>query len=222
MASPSIVQNTVGRNPVTNQGSPTTSITNAAATWRGRSPMTTVPYPQVPGLMWQGKGQGRFSLIETVPPKDVRFARGPRLVPQRGTLDAWVRGPTNDGVRYFLQLGPERTTDSTSFISIGVAAGSKTPFFGIMDKDLSIVGVIVAASLPELVAGKLHHIEFSWDAAAGTIAARVDGTDVPPGDFTTDPGGTPWDPGVPVEAWLSKETWERDIELVQVSSNYIL
>lgn len=225
MASPPITQNTVGSNPVTNMRAPTTLP--HVASWLGRSPMTTVPYPQVSGLMWQGKGQGNFSLIEAVPPKDVRFSRGPRMSPSKGTLDVWVVAPTSGSIRYFLLLGSDDTTflgaDLGSF-RLGVSATNRLTG-SIRDETDTVVAAFTDATLFALVAGTTYHIQLSWDANQGVVEAAINGASINGGDYTTAPGA-PWDPARPTRANLYKGTtapaWNANIPLVQISSQFLL
>lgn len=225
MASPPITQNTVGINPVTNMGTPTTSPN--LASWLGRSPMTTAAYPQVPGLMWQGKGQGNFSLIETVPPRDVRFSRGPRMSPSKGTLDVWVQAPVAGSIRYFLLLGSDTTTFSGADLGsfrLGVSTANR--LFGYIQSAAASAEVsFTDATVGALVAGRNYHIQLSWDATLGTAAAAINGVEVPGGDFSVAPSAA-WEPARPTRAYLFKgstaPTWNANIPLVQISSQYLL
>lgn len=189
--------------------------------------MTTIPYPQVAGLMWQGKGQGNFSLIERVPPKDVRFSRGPRMVPQIGTLDVWVQAVAAGDARWFVLLG----ADSTTFIgadlgSFRMGVDSSNNFTGlIQDSGGTTVAAFTDSTVGALVEGTTYHVQLSWDATLGRAAAAINGEAVPPSDFSTNPSA-PWDPARPTRCNLYKGDpdpyWNANIPLVQISSQYLL
>ena len=217
MANPPITGNTAGRNPVTNMTAPT-PMSAPGATWLGRSPMATAAYPIVPGLMWQGKAQGRFSLIEA-PGGDVRFARGPRMVPQIGTLDCWVTAPAVGNIQTFLSLGPVgHDPTSTDFMRLGVDAANDVLAL-IKDKDGATVDTILATIPPPLVEGRVYHLQMAWDAKQGNFAVAINGTLV-----AGAPAG-PWAPAVPLEIILNKgpaPAWPGTIHLVQISSDYLL
>ena len=215
MASAPIVQNTVGLNPVVTVQAPTTTV--AGATWRGVPPVRVTPYPSLPGLMWQARAQGRFNLVETVPSKDSRFARGPRVSPKVGTLDIWVTAPVAGSVRSFLQLGPVGVTTGNAIITLGINA--PTFVTAVMRDPKGVVVVnILADAISALPVGSRSRVTFSWDAAAGTARLLVNGATTPVGDFTVNPNGVAWAQGVPLEANLDASSWGSQIEFVQVSS----
>lgn len=170
--------------------------------------------------MWQGAHQGRFSLIETVPPKDVRFARGPRMVPQRGTLDVWLVGPAS-GAQNAIALGEVGGDPDDAYFRMGTA-GANDFFCEIKDKNSTVVFAATAATPPPLAEDRLYHLQLSWDATTGSAACAINGTLVGSGDFGTDPAGTPWDPATPLEANLVKGEWGKEIHLLQISSDYLL
>lgn len=223
MSSNPLVQNTLGVNPVTNMTSPTAPNPSApGGSWLGRPPMVTFHAPQVPGLLWQGKGRGRFSLVERVPPKDVRFARGPRIVPQRGTFDVWATAPASGSAASLLLAG--EVPLSSPVLDLGVTAASRLTG-ALVDAEGTTVAEFTDASLAALVEGRRYHIQFSWDAETGTVAAALDGVTIDSGDFSTAPSSV-WAPGFIDTVQLNKGTgtggWDAAIDIVQISSQVLI
>lgn len=217
-----IISNTPGMIPVTSMVPPT--ISGQVATHRGGATSQTRYFPEIVDKSWQASGRGRFSLIEAVPPGDIRFTRGPRLNPSRGTVDCWVTAPASGSVQTLLQLGPAGTALGTDFIRLGVDASNDVTA-AIRDSTGTVVAAAVAATPAALVEGQAYNLKLSWNAAAGTVALAINDVLVPSGDLTTDPAGTPWVHGVPVEALLDRgaaPAWNALIELVQISTSYLL
>jgi hypothetical protein len=112
-----------GRYVRTNMNTPTVSV-GGTPTWRGRAmgPHTVVPI--IPGLTFEAKGTGVYSLSQPG-----RFPRGTRVSGRRGTFDLWIT---------LGAIGSERTlaylTDDSSnpynFIAIKVDASNR-PFLEI-------------------------------------------------------------------------------------------
>jgi len=76
-----------------------------------------------------------------------------------------------------------------------------------------------------LTLARIYHIQVSWDAILGTVAAAVNGTLIDPGDYSTTPSGS-WVPASPLNAKLNYGShagaWSGQIHLVQISSQYLL
>jgi hypothetical protein len=132
-------------------------------------------------------------------------------------VDAWVSAPAAGSARSFLQFGEVGVTTSTAVITLGVDNANKVTVT-MRDKNGATVVAAAAATLAALVVSVQAHIKFTWDAREGTASLTVDGAATPPGDFSVDPNGTPWDAGVPVEANLDRESWTGSIHLVQVGN----
>lgn len=180
-----------------------------APTTLGRGMAPSFPAPVIPNVSFHMAGQGRTSLIETVPPTDVRFNRGPKIAGQQGTLDAWVVMSAAGTARDICTVADTNDVSAlTGEITFSISATTNRPFITIRDE----LGTIVAQTTPAAGAyadGERVHLRMAWDSAApipGAAGGRhvtfaINGEEVPVGDWSTDPTSA-WGPFVPVEMWL--------------------
>jgi hypothetical protein len=118
-------------------------------------------------------------------------------------------------------LGSGVVTFATATLVVGISTTNRATAI-IRDFGGAVVASIDASTLPALPPGALAEFKLSWDAGLGLVAMSVNGVAVPPGDFITDPGGTPWVPGVPTVAVLDKGSLSQPITLSQISADYLL
>jgi len=98
------------RTNISNAGSGTLQLTKQVVpvdglpSTLGLSMSPQPAYPLIAGAVFYARGRGRNDLTEHVPPKDVRFVRGPKISGRQGTLDIWFTAPDNGTARTLCYL----------------------------------------------------------------------------------------------------------------------
>ena len=214
-----------GRFVQTRVATPTATFDQAAATWRGSSMLHSRVFPILGNATYSAKGRGLFNLTETVPPKDARFPRGPRVGQHAGTIDAWLTAGSAGGDFILFQSGPDLTTPyHTVYLDNTGKLGAY-----IQDELGNVVVSFLSASIATAVNTRLCHVRIAWDSRAAisgtaTVVASLNGNVVPSADYSAGPAVT-WTGFYPTHMAVgdfADPTLDATVELVQLSAAPVL
>jgi hypothetical protein len=178
----------------TNMVVPVEAVVGLNPVWTGSSMTPHMVTEILPQLAYSGRGTGVFDLDQPdVPPKDVRFTRGPRASGQQGTIELlFVTGAV--GVARSLCYLVDNPVNPTNYLGVGIDTSNR-PFVSWTD-ELGVVNALVIPSTAAIGENRIVKVRATWNSVQVIDGTRhgtftVNGEAIPTGDWSTDPIA-PW------------------------------